>query len=341
MGRIVEIDILRTLVIISALLLHFNAKYCLGFLIAPSSIVQNCIFTVGGFFFFTAGYMARKIYLNRFLKNPKLCSKAIFIKGLKILSIYIVYVFFMHIFLDISIPKNVIAFLFSHDFFTKVLFTFGLLYMITPFFLFIYFKNINIIIFILGLSIILVLVYNDQWPLHYSLKILLLDRKLFLYPLIPSLVVYIVGFLISTIEISYKSKFSSLKSLLFMFIIISFHLFLSKYIYIYSDFIHKKQYFTLIESFTPYIAILMVRYICSIDLVSKYIMSFRILCIGIFSLHFYVISNLLLSLLHLSKQSAFFYKLFGLIGVFFLSYIFTYWRFKSIYGTKTLTKRIT
>ena len=61
-----EFDILRTLIIISAIILHYSNRFDLGILDFPFRFVQKQIFNVGSFFFFTAGYMAHQIYLVRF-----------------------------------------------------------------------------------------------------------------------------------------------------------------------------------------------------------------------------------------------------------------------------------
>lgn len=339
--RIIDIDILRTLIIFSALLLHFNSKIFISFLSIPSIAVQKYIFTVGGFFFFTAGYMARKVYLDRYLENPKFHSKIIFIKGVKIISIYIIYIFFMRIFTNTEIPRDIIPFLFYHKFFTKVLFTFGLLYMITPLFLFVVTNHKNLSIITLVIFAFFVVLYDSQWSMPYSFKILMIDRLLFPYPLLPSIVVYAIGFTISNIEINYNRDIFSLRMTLFIITVICIHLFLSRKVPPYSEIVHNRQYFTLVESITPYMAIIAVRYLTSINSIYKYLSSPYVLCTGILSLHFYVISSLLLGLSSLSKESEPGVKLLGFLGICLLSYMFTFWRFGSIYDTKSLTRRST
>jgi hypothetical protein len=335
--RIIDIDILRTFIIVSALLLHFNNRFGIGFLAIPSMIVQYYIFTVGGFFFFIAGYMARKVYLERYFENPKFSSKRTFVKGIKIMSIYILYVFFMYIFTDTDIPKDIIVFLFKHKFYTTVLFTFGVLYSITPLFLFAAINHKRPSIIILIMLIIFVISYDSYWPLPYALKILILDRQLFRYPLFPSIVIYAVGFTIASIEINSTREIASLKMTLFVLMLICVHLFLSIKFQPYSKLIHNRQYFTLVESITPYLAIIAIRYLSSIDLIYKYLATPYVLCVGICSFHFYVISSLLLGLLSISKGSEPGIKLLGLIGICLLSYMVTFWRFRSIHEIKSLT----
>lgn len=337
--RIIDLDILRTLIILSALLQHFDSRFSIAFLSAPSTVVQKYIFTVGGFFFFTAGYMARKVYLARYLENPRYHSKIIFFKGLKILSLYITYVIFMHILTNADIPKDINIFLFDHMFFTKVLFTFGLLYMITPLFLFLFANHKKSLVITVVMITFFVVLYDSHWSIPYEFKILMLDRRLFLYPLFPSIVVYAMGFAISNFEINYNRDVYSFRMTLYILTVLCIHLFLITKIQPYTELFHNKQHFALVESITPYMAIIAIRYLTSINSIYKYLSTPYFLCVGIFSLHFYVISSLLIGVLSLSKESEPGTKLLGFIGICLLSYMFTFWRFRSVYEIKSLTKR--
>lgn len=337
--RIIYLDILRTLVVVSAFVLHFNKNIYISFLSLPSAVIQHYIFTVGGFFFFVSGYMARRIYLDKYLQNPKLHSKVLLLKGLKIMSLYIFYVFFMRVFTNTEIPSSIVPFLFDHRFFTKVLFTFGLLYVLTPLFLFLVDNYRNQTIIAVIFMALLIVGYNDQWSIPYSCKMLLLDRQLGIYPLFSSIVVYAIGFMVSSVEINCNKEVSSFKMFFFALMIICFHLLLVKENQSYSVVVHERQYFTLIESITAYLAIIIARYITNIESVYKYLSTPYVLCVGVFSLHFYVISNLLLGLVDISKESEPVIKILGLIGIFSLSYMFTFWRFRSIYEMNSLTKR--
>ena len=130
--RFAEIDLLRTVIIISAFILHYDLRIGLGVMVTPSLFISRYIFTVGGFFFFVAGYMARNVYLPRFAKDPTETSRRIFFKGLKILLIYLSYVLLMRVVTGATIPDNLIAFIFDHNLTMKILFTFSFLFMLTP-----------------------------------------------------------------------------------------------------------------------------------------------------------------------------------------------------------------
>jgi hypothetical protein len=283
--------------------------------------------------------MARKIYFDRYLENPRLYSTIIFIKGLKIISIYILYVFFMRIFTNTDISQNIMSFLFEHRFFTVVLFTFGILYMLTPFFLFLFTHYKKLLILMVLMLTFLVIAYDSHWSIPASFKKLMLDRQLFLYPLSSSVVVYATGFAISHIEMNLKKDVHSPRITLFVLAVICIHLLLISKLKSYADIVCNRQYFTLIESITPYLAIIVVRYLITMNSIYKYLSTSSVLCVGILSLHFYVISNLFLGLLSLSNESAPGIKFLGLIGVFLLSYMFTFWRYGSIYEINSKTRR--
>ena len=241
----------------------------------------------------------------------------------------------MRIFTNKDVPKDLLSFLFDHRFFTKVLFTFGLLYILTPCFLYLY-KNYQrtLIIFLVISSIFIVVIYNHEMNIPYTIKKLLLDRTLFLYPILPALTVYSVGFFIANKEIGICRHKSTSGMGACAFLIIFIHLFLVKIIPQYKEIVSNKQYFTLIESLTPYMVILVARYLITIKTIYNYVSSPRLLCIGILSLHFYVISNLFIGLLSIPRESDPLIKLFGLLGVGFLSYLFTSWRFGAIQNFK-------
>jgi hypothetical protein len=199
----------------------------------------------------------------------------------------------------------------------------------------------NALIVLLAIITFFVLAYDTHWSIPYSCKILLLDRSLFSYPLFSSIVVYATGFAIANSEISYKRNLFTFKMVCFIFIILCIHLFLSTKVQIYGELVHNEQNFTLIESITPYMAILILRYLTTTNSLFKYLSSPYVLCVGILSLHFYVISNVLIGLISLSKESELLIELLALIGVSFLSYMLTLWRFNSLTKIELITRRST
>ena len=191
----------------------------------------------------------------------------------------------------------------------------------------------------MAVLIFLVIGYDSKWPIPYAWKMFLLDRNLFAYPFFSSIVIYSIGFAISNTEINYNKNAASSKMAILGLSVICIHLFLSRIFQPYSEIVQNRQYYTLFESITPYMFILVIRHLITINPIYKYLSSSYVLCVGILSLHFYVISNLFLGLLSISKESEPIIKLLGLFGVCFLSYMFTFWRFGSIYEMNSLTRR--
>jgi hypothetical protein len=338
--RAIDFDILRSVCVFNALMLHFHNNFNFKLLAIPSIIFQDYLFSVGGVFFFSAGYMARKIYFSKYSAYPNKLSKTIVFKGINLIFLYVLFVFFMRIFTDTNMPKNAFSFLFHHEYFTKVIFTFGLLYLITPLYLLLFDKHRRLLFFIIAAMGIAVILYNQNWLMSSPFKVVFFDRKLFLYPLFPSIIVYTVGFLISHFEdIKRLEITSSIKSFLFMIIVFCTHLLLCLISPTYHDLVANRQYFTFVEAIFIYIAIIGIRYLINIDLFYKYLSNPHILCIGVLSLEFYLIFNLFLGLVSLSKGSEPIIKLFGLLGIFALSYLFTFWRFIGIYEIDPLTHR--
>lgn len=109
------------------------------------------------------------------------------------------------------------------------------------------------------------------------------------------------------------------------------HLILAKKAGSYAQLVQNRNYFTIIETVTPFLFIVIARFLISIRQINQYVSSPYVLSIGVLSLHFYFISNLLLGLSSITKDSATYTKILGLIGIASLSYMFTYWRFRSKY----------
>lgn len=327
--RYKEFDLLRAIIIFSAFLLHYNSNIGIGLLAKPSLIVQFNIFTVGGFFFFTAGYMARTIYLKRFLEHPGKISKSVFIKGLNISILYLTYVLFMHVATETELPNDLLSFIFDHQFYTVVLLTFSVLFMLTPIFLFLYSRTPKLSLVLTILLTLSVAGYDQKWIIPYALKMILFDRDLFLYPLFPALLIYAGGFVLAGTESRFSQDSPSIGKIIPILGVVFIHLVLINQNGLYAQIIADKNNFTILEIITPYFSILIARYLISNSHVKKIVLSPQVLCIGVFSLHFYFISNLLLGLLNITKNSGSITKLSGFIGIAFLSYLFTLWRFES------------
>ena len=175
-------------------------------------------------------------------------------------------------------------------------------------------------------------IYDQQLMIPHFTKKNFIDRRLFLYPLFPSLFIYGSGFILANFESTRQFiSIRSFKIVIFILLLLFTHLVFVKNIEIYAQIVNNRNYFTILEAITPFLFIIIFRYLISIDKIKKIVESPYVLCIGILSLHFYFISNLLLGLLSITKESEPMIKIAGLIGIASLSYIFTFWKFELNY----------
>ncbi len=322
--RDLEFDLLRALIIFSALILHYDINVELGVFASPSLLFEKYFFTMGGFFFFTTGYMAQKIYAPRFRSNPLGLSKSLFLKGGGILLMYLAYVYGMHILTAAKLPGSLIAFVYDHRFFTKALFTFSIVIMTLPAFLLaqkIYSGAFWLFLITAAAAIIY---YNSGLPVSDTLKKVLFDRELFLYPFIPSFFVLFAGFLISEFVNKYNPGLNVSAGAAIL--LIAVHVILTMLWEGYADVAFNRNWFTFWEGVTPFLFILIFKKIISVERISKIASSPYVLCIGVYSLHFYFISNLLLGLSSITKKADMPLKIGGFVIILALAYLFTYWR---------------
>lgn len=309
-----------------AYVLHSHHVIGLHFFVTPFRVVQNNIFTVGGFFFFTAGFMARKVYLSRYANDSKSTSIHLVKKGLMVLTLYFSYIFFVHLYTNTPFPDSLMQFIFNHRFFTKVLFTFGILFTVTPVIILLFNSYKKVSIFLLLLVLASLFAYDAQWNIPDQVNVIFFDRDLFLYPIFPALVIYASGFLLAHYEPYFLNKTSSNKAsvcILFIFII---HLVSIKINANYEDFVLNKDAFTLIETITPYLAIILMRNISKNAKMIGYSSCAPLTYIGRSSLCFYLSSNFLLSIVTLHRDNNLFLKIIAFVGIGFLAYIITYWQ---------------
>ena len=332
--RYTDIDLLRALIIISAFILHYDLRIGLGEIATPSLFISRNIFTVGGFFFFVAGYMARNVYLPRFATDAKETSTRIFLKGLQILLIYLSYVLLMRIFTGTTIPNNFMGFIYDHKLTMKILFTFSLLFMLTPAILFLA-DTYNKTLVSLAITMFLFFIfYKSDWPISFEIKKIFIDRTLSIYPLMPALIIYAFGYVAGIFDKHFINKISSAQlSTLILSLLGAYALTW------HFGFMRNWKCFTIIESVTPYLMILLARQLLTWQVATKYLLRPHILCIGINSLSFFVISNILVVLLQLTHKSPVTLKLIAFASTGVIAYVLTCWHSNSSLYLKSLTKR--
>jgi hypothetical protein len=184
---------LRAAIIVSALALHFDTRFGLGDLAEPFRFIQRNIFSVGGFFFFTAGFMACRVYLPRFRGEPVRTGAHLLRKGTVLLAVYVSYVCLLRLATATPFPKGLVGFLLDHPFFVKVLLTFGLLYLLMPCVLWAAVRSRWLVVGLAAIAVGVHHAYNPSWPMPYSLRALVFDKAMFVYALLPSSIIAASG----------------------------------------------------------------------------------------------------------------------------------------------------
>jgi hypothetical protein len=327
--RETEIDLLRTFAVLSAFILHYNSNFSIGIISIPSRIVQNYWLTVGGFFLFTAGYMACKKYIERFKANRRLCSLSLIRKGIGLIAVYAIYVLCMHFATKTIIPANMVTLFYCHRFFGIILLTFGLLYIVMPVLLFIFIRHRYVSIGVAGVLAILTLGYKPDWNIPFAIKIILFDRTLFLYSLVPSILLFSAGYITAQREMFTQKRWSSAVLTSITMVVFCVHMVLCWKVRLYYEFITDRNSFTLIEMITPIGMMAIARIVVGLKIIGRFTESRYLLCLGVFSFHFYLFTNLFIGLSNISKDSPSTQKIIVFTGIGILSYIITFWKYGS------------
>ena len=329
-SRYIHFDLLRTIIIFSAFVIHFDEKIGFGQWAEPSIFFQRNVFTVGAFFFFTAGYMATRVYLPRFQGERLKTSVHLWKKGFSILILYAAYVLMMHLFTITPLSENFIRLVYKHGFQTRVLVSFGLLYLLIPAILFFVIKIGKwFILPLLVLLSILFIAYDPSWGLSEELRVVVFDRRSFLYPMLSTLITFLFGFAIALLEEKFETKAYSKTLAIIVLAIILFYIGSVIGFSWFKNLLRTRGVYTFVESITPYLFIIVAGYVMSTQW-GKYLFDRpKILCIGIKSLTFYVVSNMFLGFLRLPPQAPSQYKYLAFFSIIFMTYLFTYWNYNS------------
>ncbi|MEW5948595.1 MAG: hypothetical protein AB1711_04200 [Thermodesulfobacteriota bacterium] len=327
--RELEFDLLRSIVILGSIILHFNTKFGLGLCALPFQYIQDNLFTVGAFFFFTAGVMAYRVYLPRFQIDKALTAKHIIFKGLSIIGVYFAYITLMRLATKTDFPAGFLNFTFSHPFFLKVLFTFGLLYILTPVFLQVAHVKQEYIYLGLVITYIVFLVLGDVRDMPGWLRMICFDRHMLFYPIVPSLIVYFWGFSYGIIMANSRlsQKITGLLMgkifliLLFLYLIfLAINMLFLKYIWANSNFVAPIREGLTIACFIVIANGLLERF----DGLRSRMSSDALLCLGTESLTAYVTANILIGLIR--PVSGGMAKCIILASILTVTYLIATWR---------------
>ncbi|NES19735.1 MAG: hypothetical protein F6K41_12600 [Symploca sp. SIO3E6] len=330
-----EFDVLRALLIINAIIIHFHERCDLELLAIIPLFIHDQGFRVGNFFFFTSGYMGYKIYLNRFKENKKTVIK-LFKKGLQIFLLYIGYITFMRLAMGSWFPVNIYEFLFYHRFFNAVLCTFSVLFLISPIFIFIYTKSKNIFLVctLLLFSVYAVFIYSPipENIVNSELSGVLLGigSKSIYYSIVPALITYCLGFLIASYDkITISEEHQSGLLLWIPFLVLTVHSVLVVLSESYRTFVNMKVLVPLVSSILVFSSLLLIRFLLLNKIIRTTLTKPEFMLIGKKTLIFFVTSNMILGFLNLSEQSPMLNKFVIFSVLLWLTYIVAAWSFYS------------
>ena len=338
-----EFDVLRTLIIISAIVLHYNSRFGLGILAFPSIFVQKQIFNVGSFFFFTSGYMAHQIYLVKFQNNGVKTTLKIWKKGLEIFLLYIGYINFMRLSIGASIPTNLYDFIYDHKFYTKVLFTFAILYLVSPILIALY-SRAKYLFLLLIFLLFSIYSFWFYFPISATLInseivgiFLGMGNKQVYYPFIPAIITYGLGFLVAAFEQQLIFKAYQLKILSWVSLsILVLHSLLIKSSTAYKYTMNLQLIELLATSIFIFLSLILTRRLLLLKTVKSILNKKAVILVGTKSLTFYITSNMILGFLSFPPDSIMLGKIIVFLLLFLLTYLITAWHFYSDYYGKLL-----
>lgn len=187
-------DVLRSAVILIALVLHFGTKHNLSSTELPFRFFQEFVFSVGGLFFFVSGTMAARITLPRFRSAPGPCARKLVKKGLLLFVVYYSYVLFMFLSHADAPEMSLYTLSLAHPYFVVVLLTFGILFTIQPLILWaVSKKEINLLLIIMACVVLHIALLGWADLPHWA-RMLLVDKASMRYPVIPSLLIFLCAF---------------------------------------------------------------------------------------------------------------------------------------------------
>ncbi len=331
--RDVIFDLLRTISLISAFAIHYHSKVYIGSLVTIFAF-PTLFYSIGDLFFFVSGFMLFTKYYPKYLSAPSACTKYLLKKGFTLVIIYIVYIVVMYVLTNTAMPLSLWDFLIFHSFFSKVILTFGLLYILFPPFLFL-FNYVKIIPYVLLTISAMLIVYGQCLDKEtYCLQTFLLLKKDFGYPIIPSFFVVLCGFIVAK-DLNLKWNKLILCSSFFM---VTLHLFFNFKSSYYHELIANTQYFIFLEPIFIYSSWIIFKPFSGFLTQSR--ASRYFLFIGQDSLSFFMLFNMFISLCQITPDSSRLLRLMGLFFIFLLSYFFTYIHFSSIFCEKSMKRPV-
>ncbi len=342
-NRRLEFDLIRVVMIVNSVILHFNNRFDLEFIAYPPGFVRSRLFHVGSFFLFTAGYMAYQIYLPRMKQDSRKTTLKLVRKGCQILGVYLAYVVLLRLATGSPFEPSFYHFFYLHPFFAKVLVTFAFIYMIAPVILKFGSGQFGLIAHTVSVCIVywtILRLTPDGESESLAIGLLAgLGSYGLKYSLLASLLIFLLGMLASRyLDASVTRRISAVRPqaarVAFCVLVVHAVLVLSwpRY-HLLTD---SKVMDPFVRAALVFAALLVVRYLLTIDRLRPYLTNQSILVIGQNSLTFFITSNLLLSLLTVPEAASMtmITRVIVVFTMIVLAYSVTKWRHAYSLGAK-------
>lgn len=191
--RIISLDILRSVGILLAILVHYNPIYVHELARTIISFIQFYYISIGGLFIFISGLLFFLRY-SRAGRDIFSDSLYLFRKAFQLLAVYVLIIFSLRLFI-FGKADSLSEFLFSAPLYIRIIFVFFEILLLSPIFLFIIRSKHYKAYYSLVLAFVFSLVnfFLSEYFLESNNFNLLINRQLFLYALLPVLSIFFAG----------------------------------------------------------------------------------------------------------------------------------------------------
>lgn len=242
-----------------------------------------------------------------------------------------------------SIPIDLYSFIYEHKFYTKVLFTFSILYLVSPIIISLYSRSKYLLPLLISLlfSIYCIFLYapipetlinSEMGGVFFGVG----DQKVY-YPIFPALIIYCIGFLVSCCaqQFSFNTYRAKILSWLPLSILVLHSLSIISSS-TYKSIIGSEPINLLATCVFVSLSLILTRRLLLMERINSILTKKEFILIGTKTLTFYLISNMILGFLNFPREIVWTHKIIVFLLLFSLTYLITAWNFYSDYYSKLL-----
>ena len=196
--RLLEVDLLRGLAVLSALPVHFDA-------VSATALTQGFVWfnrlylNIAIVFFLVSGFMGKWVYERKLKKDFTANRNKLIIKGVQILAIYLVVTLILSLMGGNDI-QGLDYLLLSHPYFLKVYVPLAIMFLMAPYLI----KALDRVkdewvLLAIGLGMMLLTEPVSKAFGQGVWQTLIVDYDPYLHPLLPMMGVYVVGYLLAKV----------------------------------------------------------------------------------------------------------------------------------------------